>query len=183
MTEVVATVVRVASETEEYICPACSGTLTARVKDHDQFAVCPHCQGEVTIAAVDLDPENTWGGSPMNADDELDLQRALRVSTLRRALDRSRSHAIIATIVCAVAIVQLCFSTYQAFRARAIPYAVTYIVLGVVAAIGARYFYRRADALHREAMRSPLDADSQSAPDFSTLSDGSQRARNLDDMG
>jgi hypothetical protein len=81
-----------------------------------------------------------------------------------------------------VAVIQLCFSTYHAFRARSFVYAATYVLIGIAAAVGARYFYGGAIALHREALLSDLSIDPPMAPDFSTLGDGSERVRNLHDV-
>jgi hypothetical protein len=49
------------------------------------------------------------------------------------------------------------------------------------AIVGAAWCARRASAFTREA-RTAVRPDPTTVPDFSTLSDGSQRARNLEDV-
>jgi hypothetical protein len=51
----------------------------------------------------------------------------------------------------------------------------------IAGAYGAIFFMRRAIVLHREATQSYLK-DPTTTPDFSTLSDGSQRWKNLEDL-
>lgn len=122
--------------------------------------------------------------APQESDraDELDGLRIRQLATLRRAAYRSRSHAIVAMLVCAAAVVQAGFLLVQhllriGFDARLLLYA-AFILAG---AYGALFFYRRALALHREATQSHLD-NPTTPPDFSTLSDGSQRWKNLEEI-
>jgi hypothetical protein len=56
-----------------------------------------------------------------------------------------------------------------------------YLLFALIGAWGTIYFFRKAASLHREAKRSSLGAP-EVAPDFSTLSDGSERVRNLEDI-
>src|SRR6266513_1165130 len=113
---------------------------------------------------------------------ELDGLRIRQLATLRRAAYRSRSHAIVAMLVCAAAVVQAGFLLVQhliriGFDARLLLYA-AFILAG---AYGGIFFWRRAVALHREATQSHQD-NPTTPPDFSTLSDGSQRWKNLEEI-
>ena len=113
---------------------------------------------------------------------ELDGLRIRQLATLRRAAYRSRSHAIVAMLVCAAAVVQAGFLLVQhliriGLDARLLLYG-AFILAG---AYGAFFFYRRAVALHREATESHLE-NPTTPPDFSTLSDGSQRWKNLEEI-
>ncbi len=113
---------------------------------------------------------------------ELDGLRIRQLATLRRAAYRSRSHTIVAMLVCAVAMVQAAIFLVQhlmhiGFNWRALLYS----GILIVGAFGATFFMRRAIALHREATQTHTPAPT-TPPDFSTLSDGSQRWKNLEDL-
>ena len=113
---------------------------------------------------------------------ELDEQRIRHIATLRRALYRSRSYAIVAMCAAAVVGVQLAMMTYGAFRRDGHWLSATAMLIGtMVCAIVAHHFYRRAVALHQEAKQTHLSPPTDSA-DFATLSDGSQRWKNLEDV-
>ncbi|MGA3066808.1 MAG: hypothetical protein ABSF29_08180 [Tepidisphaeraceae bacterium] len=114
--------------------------------------------------------------------DELDGVRIRKLAALRRAAYRSRSYCIIAGVACGVGVVQLLDDAlhdwdYDPDHLRPVAYfaaAMVLVALGIV-------FLRWAIRLNREAKRSSL-APPGKPPDFSTLSDGSQRARNLENM-
>ena len=113
--------------------------------------------------------------------DELDRNRIRQRFALRRALYRSRSYAIIAAVVCAVAVGQLGQSALHAIRGRSFGWAGLYVVVMIVGAFAAIHFYRHAVALHKEASR-PMFDESPTTPDFSTLSNGSQVHERLHDV-
>ncbi len=95
---------------------------------------------------------------------------------------RLRSCFVIAAVACIVVAIQLAWMIFQ--RARAGVWdkrAIGYILFVVLALIATRYFIRRATAAHREAVQSRIDAPT-SPPDFSTLGDGSQRWKNLENI-
>jgi hypothetical protein len=117
-----------------------------------------------------------------NRDDELDGLRIRQLASLRRAAYRSRSHAIVAMLVCAVAMVQAAIFLVQhlmhiGFNWRALLYA----CILIAGAFGSIFFMSRAIALHREATQTHTPAPT-TPPDFSSLSDGSQRWKNLEDL-
>lgn len=166
----------------EFICPACGGAIIVARAKVEQIVSCPSCHTDATVAATEPDPNaNPFEGLPQS-DVELDYGRIQQRATLRRALYRSRSYAIIAAVVCAVAIVQLGSSSYHAIQNHAIIWATVYIGLMVAGAIGSIYFYRRAIAFHHEAKQSDASFGAQSPPDFSTLDSGSQPWEKLNDV-
>lgn len=142
----------------------------------EQIVACPTCNTDVTIPAT-LEHDEVE-----SRDDELDHTRITQRATLRRALYRSRSYAIIAAVVCIVAVVQLAFTTLHALRTRSFVWTAAYLLALIAAVWGARYFYNRAVAAHREATSSGESTNPESAPDFSTLSDGSQLHERLNDV-
>jgi hypothetical protein len=113
---------------------------------------------------------------------ELDGLKIRQLATLRRAAYRSRSHAVIAMVVCVVAVGQAGVLLVQHLRQIGVgPRVPVYIAFIVAGAYGAIYFMRRALALHREATQTRVE-NPTSPPDFSTLSDGSQRWKNLEEL-
>jgi hypothetical protein len=156
-----------------FICPHCGQSVDIADVLGRQTACCPHCNLEFSLP------------QPPALDDrasELDGLRIRQLATLRRTTYRSRSYAIIAAGACAVLAAQLLFMTVRqvlgsGWSAR----TVLYVLVALLAVWGAWFFIGRVIALHREARRSPL-ADPETPPDFSTLSDGSQRIKNLEEI-
>jgi hypothetical protein len=107
---------------------------------------------------------------------KLDSQRIRQAASLRRSLYRTRSYAIIAAIASITTAAQC---GLLAWRHRASSRGALYLVLAAGCVVGMIWLVRRATQLTREARRTLLSQPS-SAPDFSLLSDGSQRAENLD---
>ena len=130
---------------------------------------------------VSVEPEQSEPQEP-DRSAELDGLRIRQLATLRRAAYRSRSYAIIAAVVCAFSVIQAGYLLVQqlihiGFSGRVVVYA-GFILAG---AYGAFLFTGRAIAFHREATQTLLQ-DPKTPPDFSTLSDGSQRWKNLEDI-
>ena len=117
-------------------------------------------------------------------DDERELSR-LRVrqlSALRRAAYRTRSYCVIGAVGCAVAAVKLVLMTSAHAHARGWGLRpVLYVLAAAAALAGVRFFFGRAAGLTRELNR-PAQTDPDSPPDFSTLSDGSQHWKNLEEL-
>ncbi len=154
--------------------------------------------------AVESEPAN---GERSN--DELDGLRIRQLAALRRGAYRVRSYMIVGAGGCAVAAVQLVWMTVASHRAAA---SLGYILMAIVAAFGCSYFVRRIRAISKELDHSRLDAHAMrcvqcgydvrglssgscpecgaplpappppAEPDFSTLSDGSQQWKNLEDI-
>jgi hypothetical protein len=130
------------------------------------------------------------GGQPQEADaepvphdgreHELDGQRIRQLSSLRRGAYRARSFAIIVAVACFVASIQL---TITALTGTVATYRAISGALGVFALFAAVHFARRVTELQREIRTpSPMPPEPPGGPDFSTLSDGSQQWRNLEDI-
>jgi hypothetical protein len=156
-----------------FICPHCQQSVDIAPHSGQQFVYCPHCNAEFSLPHEQVLDERAA---------ELDGLRIRQLSTLRRAAYRSRSYAIIAAGACAVVAAQLVLLTIRHVRTLGwSAQAIGYVLLVPVAAWGAWYFLGRAMALHRETRRTLLTNPTQ-PPDFSTLSDGSQQVKNLEDI-
>jgi hypothetical protein len=170
-----------ASNTSEFICPVCGGAMLIAPGTIEPTVSCPVCHTDLTISLALYGCDVAEDDADDRAD-ELDHARITQRATLRRALYRSRSYAIIAAVVCAVGTVQLGVSSYHAIRTHAIVWAGVYTVLMVAGVIGAGYFYRRAIAFHHEAKQSHASVDPNILPDFSTLNSGSPPWEKLNDV-
>ena len=112
-------------------------------------------------------------------EDELNGLRIRQLAALRRAAYRSRSYCIIAAIGCAVTIIQIIHELISYRRTLLAQFlyiaaAIALLLLGIQCAKWARHF-------HKEAKRSQLKPP-PTPPDFTHLSDGSQHAKNLENM-
>jgi hypothetical protein len=113
---------------------------------------------------------------------ELDGMRIQQLATLRRSAYRSRSYAVIAMLVCIIAMAQAALLLIQYLMRIGWGWQpILYAMFVVAGAWGGWFFMRRAMALHREAKQSYLEFPT-TPPDFSTLGDGSQRWKNLEEI-
>lgn len=129
---------------------------------------------------VDLDYEPD--GESRQTDDPMTAIRVRQLSAERRGAYRTRSYCVIGLGLCLVAAVQLTIMAVRHVRAAGWEWRPLGYLCGVAAAMMAGLFLlRQVAALNRE-LRQPALADPEAPPDFSTLSDGSQRWKNLEDM-
>lgn len=100
---------------------------------------------------------------------------------MRRGAYRTRSWLIIAAVACVAGAAQLIYLAVRGyhFGQRIVPGGD--LLAAAVALVVLPFFIRRAIRVNREIRQSPLD-EPQTPPDFSTLSDGSQRWKNLEAM-
>ncbi len=174
--------------------------------------VCPHCQAEVSIPAdrlgdevhclycgesflaqlgvsdpsiqqvIDDTAEEATEAAPQQ-EVQLDANRIRQLASLRRSLYRSRSYAIVGVITCFVTGIQLTINAYMEARDKGISAkplglslcAIVLVVTAMVLLKKARHIQQEIRLLHH-----PDVADGE--PDFSKLSDGSQRWKHLEDM-
>jgi hypothetical protein len=120
------------------------------------------------------------------AEDHLNSNRIRQMASLRRAAIRTRSYCFIGLCVCVVAIAELVFETTRDWPApislRGIWLPALYIAcIVLLAALAIPALLRLLIRFHREAKQSILPSPDR-PPDFSTLQDGSQIARNLDEI-
>jgi len=149
------------------------------------FIACPSCGGQFSIAssdAIDVEYESCEADH-RSQNDELDGMRIRQVSTLRRAAIRGRTYLQIGGIVCFTGGVQLSLKAVQRVRYERLWDARTFafIAFSIVCLMLAVFFYKRAVEIGRELKKPMLD-EPEIPPDFSTLSDGTQHARDLEEM-
>jgi len=127
--------------------------------------------------------DDTADAAAAEPPEQLNSVRIQQLTTLRRGAIRSRSWYLIGTIVAYVAATELIFKTVQYVR-----YEYNWglwpsvFVLGAIgSAMAGRFFLRRCIQFHQEIQMPMLD-EPATPPDFSTLGDGSQHSRNLEEM-
>jgi hypothetical protein len=132
---------------------------------------------------IHADPHEPGVEPPPPHDDrahELDGLRIRQLSSLRRGAYRARSIAIVVAAACLVAAVQF---TIEAFTGTAATYRAISGASAVFALFAAVHFARRVAKLQREIRTPPpMPPEPPGGPDFSTLSDGSQQWKNLEDI-
>jgi hypothetical protein len=114
------------------------------------------------------------------SDSELNELRIRQMATLRRAAYRGRSYAIIGATACIVMAMQLVWTLIRPHHFNAWAIA-SFVLLTIASVWGAIVCIRRAIAMNQEAKRSTL-VHPPTPPDFSTLSDGSQLAKKLEEI-
>lgn len=134
------------SETDSHFlsCPACGQILDVTDFAPGQSIQCPHCQQTIII------PEKSEAEN-YSQYVELNGTKIQQIAKLRSATYRTRSHAVIATLVCVGAVVE---STAYLLRDW-IHFGFTWHLLttgaiAIAGIFGAVFFFRRAMALHRE---------------------------------
>lgn len=169
-----------------YTCPGCGEQVSIDAGTLEPTAICPYCSIQFAVdsgLAIDAeDYQRARRALEANHQAELDSLRIRQISAMKRAAYRTRSYAILAAFTCAVAIGQLIFMAVQQIRWSGWNvWAIAYFLLTPLCLWVALHFIRKAAALHREARQTILP-EPASPPDFSALSDGSDRWKNLENI-
>lgn len=121
-------------------------------------------------------------GTAEPGDARMSAVRVRQLSAERRGAYRLRSYCVIGLGLCLVLGVQLAAMTITGARAAGFgPRQIGYACGAAAAGMAASYLARRALDLTRE-LRKPAQDAPAAPPDFSTLSDGSQHWKNLEEM-
>ncbi len=121
--------------------------------------------------------------STAESPEQLNSTRIQQLTKLRRATIRSRSWCLIGAVVGFAAVVELIHKIVQYVHQDHGwgLWPSVFVLIAIGSGVMALLFSRRVIELHREIQKPLLD-DPQTPPDFSTLSDGSQRWKNLEEM-
>jgi hypothetical protein len=113
---------------------------------------------------------------------ELNGGRIRQLAALRRGAIRARSWCLIAAGVCGVGAIQLVIFALRGIRGGGWKIrAICYLLVAVAGFVLMGFFLRRAARLKREIGKSAI-GEAEGVPDFSSLSDGSQRWKNLEEL-
>jgi uncharacterized Zn finger protein (UPF0148 family) len=158
-------------------CPGCG--VVVEVGAGAGEVVCPGCGTMFVVAGVD---DRAREEAVARRESELDGLRMRHVIVQRRAAARSRTYAVLGAGVCAMGAVKLVMMARREVGLHGWGMGeVAYGVVAVLAIVGAVYFVGRAAYWGRES-RAGVIPEPEGEPDFSTLGDGSQRARDLEDI-
>jgi hypothetical protein len=168
-------------EQPQFACPFCRGPIEIPSIMPPGFLLCPHCGQQFVLSGND-ETESSDDAEGSSSDDELDARRITQLSTARRATYRSRSYCIIALGGCLVGASELVYDAVVRLRAHlGFVRPAFYVLAAIGLLLLGGYFLKLALRFHREAKLS-IAAHPHAAPDFSKLSDGSQRERNLEQL-
>jgi hypothetical protein len=150
---------------------------------------CPQCgqqffvstDGAEELASADDEGQTQTPEDDAKADADLSELRIRQVSDLRRGAIRSRSWLIVVAVACVVGAGQLIYLAVRQYHAGHRRGALRDVLCAAVALLIVPYLVRRIRQLGNEIRETRLK-DPQTPPDFSTLSDGSQRWTNLEDL-
>lgn len=157
-----------------HTCPACHGEIEIAGELHGQSVVCPHC-GRLVLPQVQSEQDLSYR-------QELDAVHIRQVSQAKRATMRAASYAVAGAIACVVLAIEMLWRAALSYRAgegwlRPILYVLGYDVFG----LAGLWLWSKNRALARQGRQSQVAAPLTS-PDFSTLGDGSQVVKNLEQM-
>jgi ribosomal protein S27E len=168
-------------------CPHCREEMQVGVDALNSSIACPHC-GQTFVATPgeqeivdDTEPDAEEEIEPAR-DDELDENRIKQVASLRRSLYRARSYCVVGMITCIVTAIQLVLYAIRFARAGEANKTIGFILCAIAALIGGWFLYVKGSSINREIASLMHHDEPAAPPDFSRLSDGSQRWKNLEDM-
>jgi len=115
-------------------------------------------------------------------DAELNGLKIRQIALARRTAYRARSYALIAAFACIVIVAQLIYLIATQLRGAGLSiYGLAYMLMLPLLGFGAVAFLARAKRYLIEATQTKL-TEPPDQPDFSSLSDGSQRWRDLENI-
>ena len=183
-------------------CPRCGGSVDATLTDRPQVVDCPHCSAPFVLPArgeqvavakvladgfiVDDTPGDEERLRKRDQHDHLDRLKLKKIAALRKAAYRSRGYQLIGAAVCLVGAGQCLFNVYRRSvnpgEDRTLAYLIVFgwMALAAVGIVFGVKLLGKARQMKEEAERSML-AEPDTEPDFTPLSDGSQRWKNLED--
>ena len=174
-------------------CPHCAESVQVLRGAAAQIVACPQCGQSFIVPGLDgtmpavasIPGEGSFAEddrpSTAHRDDEIDGIRIRQIAQMRRAAYRSRSYFLIAVVALAACAGQLIWYAVTSVKAHQFLSACLYLLGAALCAVLAWRWYGRAETFKQEAERSALE-EPKTPPDFSKLSDGSQRYKNLDDV-
>lgn len=178
-------------------CPGCSEPFDPDAEAPDKLddgsISCPFCSTRfIPAPALMPDQEGDFiieDDSPPPAEEpatpdekEISRNKVRQLSALRRGAYRTRSYCTVVTVFLLVAAAKLTVLTVHRVKSEGWqPRAMAYTCFAIAAVMIAVYFARRVIDLTRE-LRRPVLNDPETPPDFSTLSDGSQYWKRLEEL-
>jgi ribosomal protein L37AE/L43A len=180
------------TESEEagpaYECPNCGQTVEVP-RGVGGFVSCPHCSEQFVAGSADGEEHDEHAREALEAklrerqdESELDAIRIRQLSVVQRTAARTRNYYIVGMLLLIATAGQLIFKAcirakYHLFGFR----GWAYLFFAAAALVACVYVFRRVMEATREIHTTGLE-EPQTPPDFSSLSDGSQHWKNLEEM-
>jgi len=169
-------------------CPRCGDEFL--VSEQSSILQCPAC-GEQFFPpeTPEVPSESTESAEPKpSSEEELSGMRIRQISVMRRAAYRTRSYYIIGLGACVVIAIQLCLMIVRSIREEHLHFrtsslfAFTAYCLFLIGAIAGGFFFARRLLELQQEIRQSLQKEPAAQPDFSSLQDGTQHIRELEQM-
>lgn len=174
---------------QTYVCPNCSLPVELTPSNETAEWACPHCGGVFVVASpsTSTDDDQADDRNDDAADDdsnELDGVRIRQLSQARRATYRSRSFCLIGAMACLIGVIELSIHLARTLARHEVDWTTgVVVVLDVLMGWASLMLFGKARYFHEEARRSSLSPPPPDhPPDFSTLSDGSQKWKDLENI-
>lgn len=168
-----------------FTCPHCQQEVAVDPVEPHPFIICPYCGNEFAVPQPgEVVAEETPDAEATDPrEDELNGIRIKQIAAGRRAAIRGISYLWVGVFACVAVVGGLIQKAYQRVSHERRWDLRTFAFIGGAAVTFslAGYFYRNLRALKREVDKPLLD-EPTTPPDFSTLSDGTQQWKNLDDV-
>jgi hypothetical protein len=166
-------------------CPHCEQNVLIESVSDEPEMICPHCGNAFVVPHSEFGGLDDHDGNPeeQRREAELDMMRIRQLTTARRAAIRARTYLLVGCLIFATAAINLIIKTVQRVRYEKVWDARTFSFIAFSAAcfMIAYYFMSRMLEISKELGRSAIE-EPATPPDFSTLSDGTQTARDLEDV-
>lgn len=169
-------------------CPQCGTEI--QITAESPILQCPSC-GEQFFPPEPVEESLDTAEPPEpkpSSEEELSGMRIRQISVMRRAIYRTRSYYIIGLAASVVVGIELCLmivrsirETHLHFRTSSLFAFLAYCLFLVGAIAGGYFFARRLFELQQE-IRQSLQKEPAEQPDFSSLQDGTQHIRELEQM-
>lgn len=167
------------NESYAFPCPSCGEMIDPTASGTVQ---CPHCGAELVPPPDEESEPATGDESTPDEQDELSSLHIRQIASLRRGAYRARSYCIIGMGVLMVGAMQFLILAAHGVRASGWHLLEIGFACGAIAAL--IFSWRLAGRVMTltHELRQPLLSDPSEPPDFSTLSDGSQHVKHLEEM-
>ena len=166
-------------------CPHCEQNVLIESASDEAEIICPHCGIAFVVPHAESGVLDYHDGKAeeQRREAELDMMRIRQLTTARRAAIRARTYLLVGCVIFATAAINLVIEAVQRLRYEKVWDARTFSFIAFSAAcfMIAYYFMSRMLEISKELGRSAIE-DPVTPPDFSTLSDGTQTARDLEDV-
>lgn len=166
-----------------FTCPGCGEAVDVSADAIGKLAICPYCNTQFSPEEQDDEAASELAREHELARREAELS-ALRIRAVaaeRRGILRTRSYWILVLVALCITPIKLVTMSLPLLRGKFSFTAIGYLLAAAACASAIPWPIKRIRALNNE-LRKPMLQEPPEPPDFSTLSDGSQRWKNLEQL-